>query len=160
MVGRIVPEKGVEVALAALAQLPEASLVLDGPGDHLPAARAEFRHSKGGDVAATYAEADTVLFPVTWAEPWGLVPLEAMCVGRPVVATATGGAAEYLRDGVNALVVEPGDAGALAAAVRRLAEDEELRARLRAGGFETAGRYTQAAFCAAVVDAVTAAAAR
>src|SRR5204863_315227 len=120
---RIAPEKGVDVALAALDQLPEASLVVDGPGEHPPAARAVFRRSPSDAVALTYAEADAVLFPVTWAEPWGLVPLEAMSVGRPVVATATGGAFEYLRDGVNALVVEPGDAGALAAAIRRLAAD-------------------------------------
>jgi glycogen(starch) synthase len=158
MVGRIMPEKGVDVALAALAQLPEATLVIDGPGEHPPAERVEVRCSPSGAVADTYANADAVLFPVTWSEPWGLVPLEAMSVGRPVVATATGGAAEYLRDGVNALVVEPGDAGALAAAVRRLAADPQLRARLRAGGFATAARYTQAAFCSAAVDAVTAAA--
>ncbi len=48
-----------------------------------------------------YADADAVVFPVTWNEPWGLVPLEAMAVGRPVVATGTGGSAEYLRDGEN-----------------------------------------------------------
>jgi glycosyltransferase involved in cell wall biosynthesis len=159
MVGRIAPEKGVDVALAALEQLPEATLLVDGPGEHAPVERVEFRRSATIAVAHTYAEADVILFPVTWPEPWGLVPLEAMSVGRPVVATATGGAAEYLRDGVNALVVDPGDPGALAAAVRRLAGDAGLRARLRAGGFETAARYTQASFCAAVVDAVTAAAA-
>ena len=159
MVGRIAPEKGVDVALAALGRLPEATLVIDGPGEHAAVDRVEFRRSEPGAVARTYADADAVLFPVTWKEPWGLVPLEAMSVGRPVVATATGGAAEYLRDGVNALVVEPGDPDALADAVRRLAAHPQLRARLRAGGFETAARYTEAAFCAAVVDAVTAAAA-
>jgi len=159
LVGRSAPEKGVDVALAALAQLPEAMLVMDAPGEHAPVERVEFRRSAPGAVARTYADADAVLFPVTWNEPWGLVPLEAMSVGRPVVATATGGAAEYLRDGVNALVVEPGDPGALASAVRRLAADPQLRARLRAGGFETAARYTEAGFCATVVDAVTAAAA-
>lgn len=160
MAGRVAPGKGVDVALAALGELPEATLVVDGPGDHAAADRVEFRCSPAGEVARTYAEADAVLFPVTWEEPWGLVPLEAMSVGRPVVATATGGAAEYLRDGVNALIVERSDAGALAGAVRRLAADPDLRARLRAGGFETAARYTQDAFCAAVVEAVTAAAAR
>ena len=48
-----------------------------------------------------YAAADVVVFPVQWNEPWGLVPLEAMSVGRPVVASGTGGSAEYLRDGEN-----------------------------------------------------------
>jgi glycosyltransferase involved in cell wall biosynthesis len=160
MVGRVAPEKGVDVALAALRGLPEATLVVDGPGEHPPAERVDFRCTPSGEVARTYAQADAVLFPVTWDEPWGLVPLEAMSVGRPLVATATGGAAEYLRDGENALVVEPGDAEALAGAVRRLAADPELRVRLRAGGFATAARYTQDAFCEAVVAAVTAAAPR
>jgi glycogen synthase len=99
-----------------------------------------------------------VLFPVRWEEPWGLVPLEAMAAGRPVVATATGGAAEYLRDGENALVVPPDDPVALAAAVRRL-EDEGLRARLVAGGRATAARYPRAAFDAALVAAVESSAA-
>ena len=53
---------------------------------------------------AAYAAADAVLFPVSWEEPWGLVPLEAMAVGRPVLASrAGGGPAEYLRAGENCL---------------------------------------------------------
>jgi glycosyltransferase involved in cell wall biosynthesis len=74
-----------------------------------------------------------------------------MSVGRPVVATGTGGSAEYLRDGENALVVAPGDAAALAAAVRRLAGDAALRERIVAGGRATAARFSQPAFEAAVV---------
>jgi glycosyltransferase involved in cell wall biosynthesis len=59
-------------------------------------------------------------------------------VGTPVVATGTGGSAEYLRPGDNALLAAPGDAEALASAVRRLAADGTLRARLAAGGRRTA----------------------
>jgi glycosyltransferase involved in cell wall biosynthesis len=82
-----------------------------------------------------------------------------MAVGRPVVATGTGGSGEYLRDGRNALVYEPrDDPGALAAAVRRLAGDGALRDSLRAGGFETAERLTAAAFDGAVAEALAAAA--
>jgi glycosyltransferase involved in cell wall biosynthesis len=65
-----------------------------------------------------------------------------MALGRPVIATARGGSAEYLRDEVNALVVERDDPAAVAAAVRRLAEDRDLRARLREGGLTTAATYT------------------
>ena len=167
-VGRVEPRKGVDVAIEALAQLPaEATLTVDGDAE--PAYRAElealaqrlgvaarvrFARSPSDRVAGAYAAADAVLFPVTWPEPWGLVPLEAMAVGRPVVATGTGGSGEYLADGDNALVVAPGDAAALAAAVRRLAEDGALRERLRAGGRATASRYTAAAFEAAVVRAL------
>ncbi len=171
-VGRVEPRKGVAVALQALAGLPDAVLTVDGPVQdgydaELRAAaatlgvseRVSFVRSAPDAVAAAYAAADAVLFPVTWAEPWGLVPLEAMAVGRPVVATGTGGSAEYLRDGENALVVAPGDADALAGAVRRLAGDAALRARLVAGGRATAARYSAAAFEAAVVAALEAAAA-
>jgi glycosyltransferase involved in cell wall biosynthesis len=101
-------------------------------------------------LVAVYAAADAVVFPVRWAEPWGLVPLEAMAVGRPVVATATGGAAEYLRHEHNCLVFEPGDARALGAAVTRLRDDAALRSQLRAGGVATVARFTDQAFQAAV----------
>src|SRR3954469_6984064 len=145
--GRIAPEKGVDVAVAALDALPEASLVLAGRGDRPPEhPRLQVRECAPGELAGVYAAADCVLFPVVWPEPWGLVPLEAMSVGRPVIATGTGGSAEYLRDGENALLVPPGDAPALAAAVRRLAEDPDLRARLVEGGRETAARHPQRAF--------------
>src|SRR4051794_28410691 len=145
--GRIAPEKGVDVAVRALDALPEASLVLAGRGDAPPShERLRVVESAPDEIAQVYADADCVLFPVVWPEPWGLVPLEAMSVGRPVVATGTGGSAEYLRDGVNALLVPPGDADALAAAVRRLAGDPGLRARLVVGGIETAARHTQRAF--------------
>lgn len=52
-----------------------------------------------------YAHADAVVFPSRWDEPFGLVPLEAMTQGTPVVATRRGGSAEYLEDGVNCLAV-------------------------------------------------------
>ncbi len=171
-VGRVEPRKGVAVAVEALAALPEATLSVDGPveGGHRGelealaarlgvADRVRFERTPSARVAEAYAAADAVLFPVTWPEPWGLVPLEAMSVGRPVVATGTGGSAEYLADGVNALVVAPGDPAALAAAVRRLAGDDALRARLVEGGRATAARFSQAAFEAQVIAALEAAAA-
>jgi glycosyltransferase involved in cell wall biosynthesis len=98
-----------------------------------------------------YDDHDAVLFPARWDEPWGLVPLEAMARGRPVVATGTGGSAEYLRDGDNALLVARGDAGALAAAIDRLAADAPLRSRLREAGLATAREHTAERFNAAVI---------
>src|SRR4029079_8556256 len=94
------------------------------------------------------------IFPVIWEEPWGLVPLESMALGRPVIATGRGGSGEYLRDEDNALLYEAGDADALAAAVRRLADDPKLRARLRHGGSEAAPRHTQEVFNEAVAAEV------
>ena len=109
------------------------------------------------ELPAIYAGADAVLFPVTWPEPWGLVPLEAMGIGRPVVATARGGSGEYLRDGVNCLTVRPAEPAGIARAVRRLAGDQALRERLRAGGVETARRHTAGQFNASVERALKAA---
>jgi glycosyltransferase involved in cell wall biosynthesis len=156
-VGRVSPEKGVDVAVSALDLLPEAEFVVDGPGEAVQHPRVRRSDTASQRVSEVYAAADAVLFPVTWPEPWGLVPLEAMSVGRPVIATATGGQAEYLRHGENSLIVPAGDPKALADAVRRLAADPDLRERLRAGGFETAARYPQRAFVEGVVAAVEAA---
>jgi glycosyltransferase involved in cell wall biosynthesis len=158
--GRLDARKGHRIALDALPA--EMSLTISGVGD---ARFARELHTRAGfnvafstirdraQIAAEYAEHDAVLFPVEADEPWGLVPLEAMAVGRPVIATGTGGSAEYLRDGDNCLLVPAGDAGALRAAIERLAADPELRDRLRAGGQATAPRHTQARFVTAVADA-------
>src|SRR2546421_8807366 len=93
------------------------------------------------EIAAAYASDDAAIFPVRWEEPWGLVPLEAMGKGRPVAATGRGGSAEYLVDSENCVLFEADDARGLADALRRLASDAGLRARLREGGLETASRY-------------------
>ena len=158
--GRIEVQKGVDTAIAALGRLPDAHLSVIGEGhpEYVEELREEAARLGCEDrlefvplrppeqLPTAYAELDAILFPVRWHEPWGLVPLEAMAVGRPVVATARGGPREYLHDGKNALVVPPDDPAALAAAVERLAADDDLRARLRDGGRQTAQRYTARGF--------------
>jgi glycosyltransferase involved in cell wall biosynthesis len=168
-VGRLDPRKGVDTTVEALARLPrEAQLELVGgwdtrEEDRLRALARElgvegqvrFAGQLGrADVLAAYARADVIVFPVRWEEPWGLVPLEAMAKGRPVVATGRGGSAEYLRDGENCLLFEAGDADALAAAVSRLAGDAGLRERLRAAGLELAPQHTEAVLNEAVERAL------
>jgi glycosyltransferase involved in cell wall biosynthesis len=155
-IGRVEKGKGVEFAAQALDYLPaEATLTVDGPGGlEVDGPRVRRTRTPTDAIATAYTAADAILFPVTWPEPWGLVPLEAMSVGRPVVATATGGSAEYLVHEQNCLVVPPQDPAALAAAVRRLASDATLRERLVGAGRATAARFTQAAFDAAVVRAL------
>jgi glycogen(starch) synthase len=172
-VGRIDERKGIETAVAALAHLPRvASLTVVGSGDEAHAAalrgqasaigvgdRLRFTGPVGHDeLPDAYARADTVLFPVRWDEPWGLVPLEAMGVGRPVIATGRGGSGEYLVEGENALLFDAGDPHSLALAVGRLAADDGLRARLRAGGFATAAEHTATAWADAIAEACEAAA--
>jgi glycosyltransferase involved in cell wall biosynthesis len=155
-VGRLSPLKGSDVALRAVARLPEARLRVVGGGGRIAAAdRVTVEAPKPhAEMAAIYAAADAVLFPSLWEEPFGLVPLEAMAAGRPVIATGTGGSAEYLRPDRNALVVPPGDSDALAAAVRRLAGDPALRARLVAEGRRTAAAFPAARSHAAVLAAL------
>lgn len=156
--GRIDPRKGIETAILALSMLPEQSkLTVAGAGDdrHLAelrelavgaglAGRVRFEHASRERLAELYARADALLFPVRWEEPWGLVPLEAMSTGTPVIATGRGGSGEYLRDGENCLLYAPErDAAALADRVMRLAGDRELRERLHEGGLATASRFSE-----------------
>jgi glycosyltransferase involved in cell wall biosynthesis len=158
--GRIDPRKGIATAIEALVSLPPATLTIDGDGDRRHrgelqelaarlgvADRVRFQSSDPAAVADAYCSADAVVFPVRWQEPWGLVPLEAMASGRPVLASnARGGAAEYLRDGENCLQFAAGDANALAGTVERLATDDALREQLVQGARRTAAGFTAARF--------------
>jgi len=92
------------------------------------------------DPAAAMRALDVVVHASTQPEPFGLVIAEAMACARPVVVSAAGGAGEIVADGVDALAVPPGDAAALAEAIRRLADDAGLRARLGTAGRARAER--------------------
>jgi glycosyltransferase involved in cell wall biosynthesis len=116
--------------------------------------------ASGEQLRSAYAEADAVVFPVRWNEPFGLVPLEAMGMGRPVITTSRGGTAEFVRDGINALVFEADDPRGLADCVGRLAADEKLRARIREEGSRTAARYSVMEFAERTVEEIVHAARR
>ncbi len=160
-VGRLDPRKGVDTAVEALAHLPDAAhLTVVGGWDDTEEARLQrlagtlgvqgkvtFAGQRGREeLVNAYADADAVVFPVRWNEPWGLVPLEAMGRGRPVVATGRGGSAEYLRAGENCILFEADDAEGLAEALVSLADDEALRLRLRSNGRLTAGAHSELAY--------------
>ena len=141
--GRADATKGADVALAAIERVERAWLTLAGAG---PCAVSGERVSALGlvdreRVAALMREADVFVMPGRIEEAFGLVYLEAMASGAVVVGTATGGAAELVRDGVNGLVVAPGDASALAEALVRVRDDPQLRGRLSENGRATAARY-------------------
>jgi glycosyltransferase-like protein len=88
-----------------------------------------------------YRAADVFAFP-SETEGFGLAALEALSAGLPVVATELDAFRTFLEHDRNALLVPVGDSEALAAAIARLVSDESERARLRAGGFELAARYS------------------
>ena len=85
------------------------------------------------DVASVYAAADIVVNPARFNEPFGRVPFEAAVAGKPSVVTRVGAIPELLRDGESALIVEPEQPAAIAAAVLRLLDDPALRVHLVAG---------------------------
>jgi glycosyltransferase involved in cell wall biosynthesis len=153
-VGRYDPRKGIETAVRAMAHLPGATLEVQGTGDlgerdRLAAVAADlgvadrvrFGAVDRAGLVARYRAADAVVFPSEWEEPFGLVPLEAMACGAPVVATGVGGSGEYLLDGVNCVRFREGDPVALAAAVERVAGDRGLRRRLVDRGAATAAAF-------------------
>ena len=157
-VGRRVREKGVETlaeawARAELGQSAVLAAAGDGPAD-APGRR--LGHVAREELPALYAAADLLVLPSirtrTFSEPWGLVTNEAMHQGTPVVATDAVGAAAggLVRDGRNGLVVPAGDADALAARIRLLARNPELRERLGHAAREDVAPYTPDAWAAGV----------
>ena len=85
-----------------------------------------------------YRAADVFIFPPIWDEPFGVPPIEAMACGVPVVATRSGGISETVVDGETGLLVEPGDATALAQAMQRLLADDDLRLGMGRAGRQRA----------------------
>ena len=82
------------------------------------------------DMPAVYRKHDAFLHTAEWAEPFPVGPLEAMACGLPVVGSLSGGAAELLRHGENALVYSPGDAAELAARIQELQLSPALRVQM------------------------------
>ena len=121
----------------ALARLPELGLA-EGRDVLLLGTVSE------ADLGAWYRAADAFAFPSV-KEGFGLVVLEALAAGLPVVASDIPVFAEYLTDGESALLVPPNDPAALAAALGRLAEDRALCRKLAAGGRPLVDRFTWAA---------------
>lgn len=144
-VGRMSHYKGFDVLLRALAQLHDASLVLVGDGECADSLRT-LAHQLGiasrvkftgfvddATLAALYASADASCLPsLERSEAFGVVLLEAMRAGLPVVASDIRGSGigYVVRDGATGLLVPPGDAGALAAALSALRDDLDLRTRM------------------------------
>jgi glycosyltransferase involved in cell wall biosynthesis len=163
--GRIVAPKGVNILIRA-ARSVDAEFVICGDGWRLEAMRrlarrsgvserVSFRGWLGAEeLGQELAEASIVVLPSVWPEPFGLVGIEALAAGRPVVASATGGIVDWLQDGVSGLCVEPGDAQALARALNELLADPARQQAMGAAGKEmVAARYSKEQHVSAVLDA-------
>src|SRR5215210_525465 len=143
-VGRREPRKGLPVLLRAFERLP-AGAVLDLVGvspDEIPAHAGVRAHGRVSDAerARLLAEADVLCAPSLGAESFGVVLVEAMAAGLPVVASDIPGYAAVLPTGAGRLV-PPGDDTALAGALAELLADRGLRARLGDAGRREAARY-------------------
>jgi glycosyltransferase involved in cell wall biosynthesis len=97
---------------------------------------------RGDDKDRLFRLCQVLLFPSVCWEVAGLVLLEALGYGLPVVASRTGGIPEYLEEGVTGFLVEPGDPAALAARIEALAADPSAVARLGSECRARAGRLT------------------
>jgi len=162
-VGRLAPQKGLDVLVDAAARLrrrdpaPVLAIAGEGPMAGSLASRAQ---ASGGDVRflgarpdvpALLAAADVVAVPSRW-EGQPLIVQEALRAGRPVVATRVGGIPRLTGDDA-ALLVRPADPGALAAAIASVLDDPALARRL---GAAAAARARELPSAASAVDAAAA----
>ncbi len=160
--GRLVPRKGNDTVIAAIAGMPGTELVIAGGPDPAQLHR-DPEVARLGRVAEEHGAADQVRFTgrvphddvpallrsadvvvsAPWYEPFGIVPVEAMACGRAVVVSAVGGHLDTVEDGVTGRLVPPRDRSALAATLRQLLADPGLRRRLgAAGAARAATRYS------------------
>jgi D-inositol-3-phosphate glycosyltransferase len=160
-VGRLVERKGVDTVVRALPEVPGAELVIAGgpsadrcgddpevrrlrqvAADCGVGSRVVFLGRVGREELPALLRSADVAVCVPWYEPFGIVPLEAMACGLPVVASAVGGLVDTVVDGATGLLVPPQDPAALAVALRRLLADDGLRAAYGAAGADRAhARY-------------------
>ena len=147
---RLVPRNGVDSLVQAWRSSclgERADLVIGGAGPEM----AHIRRLTSGDpsidllgyvpdeeLPGVYRQADLFVLPSRSGEGFGLVVLEAMACGLPVIATASGGVVDIVADGVNGRLVRPNDATALSEGIAQLVDDASLRSRLRKGALATA----------------------
>ena len=156
-VGRLVYYKGVDVLLAALARVPRLRLVLVGDGPLRGALRAQAEQlglsqrllwlgmPDDDRLVGAYSGCDFFILPSTGrAEAFGLVQVEAMAAGLPVISTRLGtGAATVNIDGATGILVTPGDDVVLSEALRSLAEALDMRARFAVNAVERAADFAE-----------------
>ncbi|HBP53146.1 MAG TPA: glycosyltransferase family 1 protein [Synechococcus sp. UBA8638] len=147
-VGRLSAEKQIESILPVLKALPRARLALVGDGPHHQQLEKTFAgtatrfvgYLRGEALAGAYASADAFLFPSS-TETLGLVLLEAMAAGCPVVAARRGGIPDIVTDGENGCLYDPDQADGLLQATRRLLDNREGHQQMRLAARREAERW-------------------
>lgn len=136
--GRIVDDKGVDTLVEAARSLPPNTVHVFGDGperSRLESLGGGVRfHGRIADVADAMAAMDAVAVPSKWDEAFPYSALEAMSLGKPVLATRSGGLPEQVVDGETGFLFPKGDALALASLTQRLMDDPALSARLGEAG--------------------------
>ena len=169
--GSLEPHKGIGIVLDALRRMPDVpvSLAIAGAGTMADACLAAARRDPrirfhgfvtGEEKDGLLGSADVLLFPSLCWEVVGLVMLEAFAHGVPVIASRTGGIPEFIEDGRTGLLVEPGDAEALATRMRQLAANRDVIAAMREACRSSAARFTWARTVGELVEVYKAAQAR
>ncbi len=167
-VGRLEKRKGFDYLLDAYQQvkrkIPDSRLIVVGPGTRLRHGYEKRVRSESledvvfagyvpqDELPRYYRTADIFCAPATGRESFGIVLLEAMAVGKPVVASNIEGYASVLDDGVEGLLVPPKDSGALAQALLLLARDPQLRQQMGARGRAKALGYSWQNIARRVLD--------
>jgi len=156
-VGRLEKRKGAEYLLKAYKrvkrEIPNSRLIIVGPGTHLRAKYEKEVEESGlrdvvfvgyasyKDLPRYYKTADVFCAPATGWESFGIILLEAMSVGTPIVASNIAGYASLITHGVEGLLVPPKDVRSLAQALISVLSDESLRRQLGANGIVRAAEY-------------------
>jgi glycosyltransferase involved in cell wall biosynthesis len=165
---RLTREKGVDTLLKAFASV-RPGIGLDIAGTGIAAALLDGRvahnppldrirvlgHVNRATLLEAMAHASIVVVPSVWPEPYGIVGIEALALGRPVVASDVGGMGEWAREDLGVLTVPAGDADALAAAIARAVDEPVWRDRaLTKGAAWVAARHRPFATAAALGEAL------
>lgn len=151
-VGRLSAEKEIDRIKPVLETIPAARLALVGDGPHRQALEKHFAgtptqfvgYLQGTDLASAFASADAFIFP-SRTETLGLVLLEAMAAGCPVVAARSGGIPDIVEDGVNGYLFDPADENGAIVATQRLLANRHEREAMRHNARQEAERWGWAA---------------
>jgi glycosyltransferase involved in cell wall biosynthesis len=148
-VGRLSAEKEIDRIKPVLEAIPNARLALVGNGPNKEALEAHFADTntyfvgylQGLELASAYASADAFIFP-SRTETLGLVLLEAMAAGCPVVAANSGGIPDIVTDGVNGFLFDPNAPESAIVATQKLLADSDVRQQMRENARQEAEKWS------------------